>query len=312
MLDLSAYQNMGLSYFDIIAAENIAIISSLSVTQVPGSGLYISCGGAILLDPGVTLNASVSVLYLTAGNGIVLNSAQINNPMGEVAMAAAGPIAMTGSTIVAGTDVFLASATSLDIYNSTISAPNVDLESEGTLDISTGSPNGSGGITSGGSVTLTSQTGMTVGANVSADVESGTINMNNSTGLLTVNNGATLRASFIGISSRDSVLLDNMTAQASTMNVQAGGSAGGIATIQNSTLNVSSLAVTAYTVALNNINLSGTVNLTSANGQLAANPNTGAAILPGYVNFVQNVNYQNQPAQNFINNGIYLHNIPVP
>jgi hypothetical protein len=49
-----------------------------------------------------------------------------------------------------------------------------------------------------------------------------------------------------------------------------------------------------------------TVNLSSQLGQLAANPNTGAASVPGHVNFLVNVNYGADPAQLFVGRGINI------
>ena len=59
---------------------------------------------------------------------------------------------------------------------------------------------------------------------------------------------------------------------------------------------------------LSNINFPGgsTVNLYSQTGQLAANPNTGAASVPGHVNFILNVNYGGNPAQIFVGNTINI------
>ncbi|MGB0580412.1 MAG: FecR domain-containing protein [Limisphaerales bacterium] len=61
----------------------------------------------------------------------------------------------------------------------------------------------------------------------------------------------------------------------------------------------STVALSATTVNLQNMNFaSGSiVDLRSSLGQLAPNPNTGAASVPGHVNFIQNVNYSGNPAQ---------------
>lgn len=59
------------------------------------------------------------------------------------------------------------------------------------------------------------------------------------------------------------------------------------------------VALSATTVNLQNISFSSgsIVDLRSSLGQLAPNPNTGAASVPGHVNFIQNVNYAGNPAQ---------------
>ncbi|MBA4150866.1 MAG: FecR domain-containing protein [Verrucomicrobia bacterium] len=68
------------------------------------------------------------------------------------------------------------------------------------------------------------------------------------------------------------------------------------------------LSISAKTVVLQSVNFpaNSSVHLTSERGQLAANPNTGASVQPGYVNFVWGVTYGGAPAENAINNGIYL------
>lgn len=63
--------------------------------------------------------------------------------------------------------------------------------------------------------------------------------------------------------------------------------------------NTPSVALAATTVNLRNINFASgsVVDLRSSLGQLAPNPNTGAASVPGHVNFIQAVNYGGNPAQ---------------
>lgn len=48
------------------------------------------------------------------------------------------------------------------------------------------------------------------------------------------------------------------------------------------------------------------VNLRCQTGQLAPNPNTGKAVRTGYVNFIRNVTYGGEPAQNRVGNGISI------
>jgi len=87
-----------------------------------------------------------------------------------------------------------------------------------------------------------------------------------------------------------------------------------LAAAQNLTLNAvnlssaTSIALEANTINLSSINFPGgsSVTLNSALGLLAPNPNTGAASVPGHVNFIQNVNYNNQPAQFFVGSTITI------
>lgn len=69
--------------------------------------------------------------------------------------------------------------------------------------------------------------------------------------------------------------------------------------------------MSANTIVLQNIDFtSGSqVYLYSESGNLAPNPNTGAAVVPGDVNFIRNVNYGGSPAQNYV--GYYIHLSPI-
>ena len=71
---------------------------------------------------------------------------------------------------------------------------------------------------------------------------------------------------------------------------------------------LSSINLWASTLNLSSVDFpaDSSVLLSSRLGQLAPQPNTGQASLPGYVNFINNVNYGGQPAQNFVNKGITL------
>jgi hypothetical protein len=192
----------------------------------------------------------------------------------------------------------LAGGGSVSINDTSITAPTINLQADGGF-----AATGSGGIFGTESVGISSGNGLTLGMNVSADTESGEIVLENSTGLLTVNNGAVLKANSISINSPDGVLIDSIGAPvASTMTVTAGSVAGDLVTIQNSDLgNVSALNVSAHTQVYNNVNFSGHVTLDCLNGVLAPGANTGAATVPGDVNFYQNVTYNHNPAQNYIN-----------
>ncbi len=79
-------------------------------------------------------------------------------------------------------------------------------------------------------------------------------------------------------------------------------------------INVNNSDLTSFAtvnMAANTINLSdvafgsgSSVTLRSQNGELAPNPNTGAASVPGDVNFIRNVLYGGSPAQYYVGEGI--------
>ncbi|MEZ5404587.1 MAG: FecR family protein [Verrucomicrobiia bacterium] len=69
--------------------------------------------------------------------------------------------------------------------------------------------------------------------------------------------------------------------------------------LRSATLNANQIMMSARTVALQDVSFSSgsSVILRSANGKLAPNPNTGQAVVPGDVNFINNVLYGNEPAE---------------
>ncbi len=148
--------------------------------------------------------------------------------------------------------------------------------------------------------------------------------------------GAQIEASTIQVTAANNATLNNVQARGfNTLNVSAianlnvsGGSFTGTALAQSATAtltagdtltvngptlaNVTSISLFARTVNLSNINFpnGSMVNLQSQHGQLAPNPNTGAASVPGYVNFIVNVNYNGNPAQSYIGGPITISQLP--
>jgi hypothetical protein len=100
-----------------------------------------------------------------------------------------------------------------------------------------------------------------------------------------------------------------------TMNLTAPNTPGSSVTVKN--MDLSSFiapSISAHTIILDNVafGAGSKVDLDCASGLLAANPNTGASVSIGDVNFVQNVTYNGSPAQNFLVSsagaqGIYIH-----
>jgi hypothetical protein len=68
------------------------------------------------------------------------------------------------------------------------------------------------------------------------------------------------------------------------------------------------VSLQARTLSLQNVNFvrNSNVTLRSETGLLAAQPNTGRPVELGKVNFIRNVNYDGQPAQNFVGRGITI------
>lgn len=66
--------------------------------------------------------------------------------------------------------------------------------------------------------------------------------------------------------------------------------------VNGTAFNAQNIRLQAITIALQNVNFpnGSMVTLRSGNGMLAPNPNTGATVMPGYVNYLQDVRYNNQ------------------
>ncbi|MBX7157525.1 MAG: FecR family protein [Verrucomicrobiae bacterium] len=78
--------------------------------------------------------------------------------------------------------------------------------------------------------------------------------------------------------------------------------------LNSAILNANQIMMSARTVALQDVSFSAgsSVVLSSANGKLAPNPNTGQAVVPGDVNFINNVLYGNEPAEFAVGNQIKI------
>jgi len=121
-------------------------------------------------------------------------------------------------------------------------------------------------------------------------------------GKLTVN-ATTIQAHYLTLNSGDSILLDaaGRTLTATGPGTKANFTAPNLITVNNA--NFSNFGV--VNMAANTINLSdvafaagSAVTLKSLLGVL----NVGSSV-PGHVNFIQNVTYGGNPAQNYVNNG---------
>jgi hypothetical protein len=158
---------------------------------------------------------------------------------------------------------------------------------------------------------------MTVGVNVTAGSGgSGSIDLENSGGLATVNNGATFSTQFLTVNSPGGILFDTTTvivgmgghANFTTANV-----AGDVATVQNTSfLGMGNVNISAHTIVLNNVNFTAgsQISLLCNSGLLAPNGNTGQAMVAGDVNFINNVNYAGNNALNVVGTSITIGKAP--
>jgi len=234
-----------------------------STLNVANSDLELISGGIITIGNS-TLSASDEVCIDGATFGIFgtanILSSNLTSTNDEV-FVASGNVSIIGSTLSGSTGVVLEGDNSLGVVS--VQSSNLTISNTGNNGIS---------ITSGGNVSV---------ANVTATSTGGYVNIGGGQVVTVVN----------------SVLVTPI------VNISAPNVSGASLTMNNVSMNqATSVSLAARTISLSNINFPGgsAVSLSSANGLLAPNPNTNASPQVNYVNFITNVNYNHQPAQNFV------------
>jgi filamentous hemagglutinin len=201
----------------------------------------------------------------------------------------------------------------VDVENATVTAgDSVSLTAPGTVTVASGS------INANNNVTVTAGSGITInGTPITADDDVyGNITLTSTAGMTTIQNGASMTGN-LTINSPDGILIDGShggTISGNTLSLTSGNSGGtDTITVNNEDLTTfASVNMAAHTLVLSDVAFGGTslVTLASQSGQLAPNPNTSASIIPFDVNFIKNVTYGGNPAQNYIGSGITISTLP--
>ncbi|MFA6543147.1 MAG: FecR family protein [Limisphaerales bacterium] len=299
-----AGMSFGASGIGEFTLESGAVLSLQNVSFVNGDGKVDLDGHQALDLTGGGINAPTPA-FLLEGGTVSLNG---------------GTYSATGSAIVS------AYGTTLNAIGTTVSGDTVRFEANTSADLH--------------AVTASAGSSLTVTASQDVNVTGGSASVSGASGTLQVRAGrdlsvgssAQFQANTIQMAAVNNAVLNNVQARAfNTLNVSADGnltvaggtftgasgaptvaasfSAGDTLTVNGPTIaSVASISMSARTMNLSNVNFPGgsTVNLTSQFGLLAANPNTGAASVPGHVNFIINVNYNGNPAQLYVGNGINI------
>ena len=194
-VDLAPYNS--LPFFDFLATGTLTIMNSLSF---PGfsPGLYFSAN-QVVIAAGASINSASEFLFFGSIKSMSFDSVQIKN--------SAGPLEIRSD-----------SAITLNACR--LEGDLVFVNSDGRLILS----GSASSILANNNISLDSANGMEVGGgslSVSSDI--GQLNLVNARGLLTVNNGAILSASFIGINSPAGVLVDSANFSGTQLEVAAGG-----------------------------------------------------------------------------------------
>ena len=172
------------------------------------------------------------------------------------------------------------------------------------LDGSTISASGSGGIN--GNVTVNAGNGITVNnTSISADTEAGTIALTSASGQTAIANGSTMQAFYINVNSPDGILLTSTSyakhLKGNQLTLATANSGSQINVANQNLCAFSTINMTAHTVNLLDVNFGSgsTVNLNSFFGLSRPIPTRARSSSPGYVNYINNVTYGGNPAQNY-------------
>lgn len=267
-IDVSPYA--GKPVFDFVAAKAMNFNTSITFSGLSGANqLYLIGGEQITFAPEITLQADVGNFQITTPGDLSLAGVKIINTIGNIGLNSGSTISLVNSAIVPAGEFILTAPSAINLF----------WTDDGFL----GQQGSSGGNT------------------FLADTETGEVKITTG-GSLTVNS-TTIQAHYLTLNSGDSILLDcaGRTLTATGPGATANFTAPNLITVNNA--DFASFGV--VNMAANTLNLSdvsfaagSTVTLKSLLGLL----NVGSSV-PGHVNFIQNVTYGGNPAQNYVNNG---------
>ncbi|PAW81924.1 MAG: hypothetical protein B9S33_15785 [Pedosphaera sp. Tous-C6FEB] len=266
---------------------------------------FANSGGKLHLSAGQTLGLNAGGISATPS--MTLEGAAVSlsggsyNVTGSALVDANGTTLNTSRTTFNGENVSLQASTLADLHSTTVSATMLaNLDSSQDLAINSGRYSGASVQASAGrdlSVSSAEFQGPTVNLNAGRDA---TLSSPTVSGFTTLNVTAVRNLSIFGAGS--------FNGAPGVANFTAGDTLAASGTMAN----VTTISLSARTVNLSNITFAygSTVNLYCDTGNLAGHPNTGAASVPGHVNFIVNVNYGDGPAQNFNGSFIQIHARP--
>lgn len=271
--------------YGAISFNNVNIKNTLGFIDLASHSTMSLTGGSVVSGSGT---------YLTAPNGISINGASIDGGQGIVSVitdatkTGVDPALSFKNATLSGDDGILVSgAGDVNFTGSTVTSANkpVSLESRvATLNITDSS------LSAGEQSSYSqSRTGISaVQETVNGIVVSGATGLNVSGSTLTSPN-------VVVLNSGSDLFLDHSTINAGTrFQALAGGTANIGSTAHGMNFsNLRELNISAHTINLINVafGAGSRVSLGCDEGLLAPNPNTGAASLAGYVNFINGVTY---------------------
>ena len=282
---LSANEGM-----DIDASQDLKIQSS---NLYSGSGYgYIDIYGTNIAISDTELNTAGDLYFSISGSdGLgISNSSLEGDDYIDIEMGQnGGPITIQSSDLFSDGDVDISTNVSTDVgYLGDLVVQSSNITSDSlTMEL-----DGGDSVAIAGNSTLTAQSNMTLTGDAVTVQDS----------VLQSGYGGNGTCGYVEIAGGHVVTVINSKIVAQTVEMHAADVDGSTLTVNK--LNVdtaTSISMAARTISLSNVNFptGSSVNLVSSNGLLAPNPNTNAVPLVNYVNYVTNVQYNSQPAQNF-------------
>lgn len=301
-----------------------------------GVAVQADCGDFEILAPkaalldAVQLKNALGQINLDCNDGVTIQNGSVLNARGNLNLSSVGDVSLTGSSATGASLYFFTLAGAMTLDSSTLTAPgHVILATTTDLNLQNSSIDSGVIILGAGLVsqvnidhcdlTATGDTLEIVYARNNCTVQNSTLQ---SAGTLEVDAGSitvqntSLTAKYLTLNSGDGILLD---ANGKALTAVGTGSiakftAPNLVTVNNADFSsFGQTIIAANTLVLNNVAFGDgqVVTLKSQYGQLAPNANTGQAALSGYVNFINNVTYGGNPAQDYVNNGSSTHGITI-
>jgi hypothetical protein len=283
-VDLSPYASK--PEFDFVAAQDISIAGPVNFNGLSANNKFALIGGdQITFVPNITVQANVGDFKMSSAGAMTLDGVRVVNPAGDVRLTSGSVLNLENNTIIDNTGhITLTAANAVNIVSDKL---------------------GNGVYV--GLVSADGSAGWSSDTSIITDAAAGQVTLSASHGSVRVAK-TDIQAHFLTLNSGDSILLDasGKTLAATGAGATASFTAPNLVSVNNADL----AAFGVVNMAANTLNLinvafgdGSRVTLKSFNGVLAPNPNTGAVSVPGDVNFIRNVTYGGNPAQNYVNNG---------
>ena len=299
-VDLSPFNDF--QEFDMVASKNMEFDGSVNFDGYTGPNsvfFFLVAGGQFVIAPGVTINANLANLVMESAGAFNLNNASIVNTVGNIAMQFGNDVDLENNAYMQSWgDVHIATLGNFTMNNSSVDGSSVEFEA-----LSPGK-----GMNINASTILCNAHGLFEADNdinvndsvINASPDSGAVTFSSANGSVNLHNDS-VQTFFLTVNSGDGILLDGNGQSYISHGGNASFTAPNLIAVNNANLTGFSVVnMAANTINLMNVafGAGSAVTLASLNGVL----NLGSSV-PGDVNFISNVTYGGDPAQNHVNNG---------